>query len=64
MVFGAVLKADKTNFKNLMTYVKRLSMEWQAVFCINMAKIPAKQGIIFNDKEFLQWAKDNADLIG
>ena len=62
MVFGAVLKADKTNFKNLMTYVKRLSMEWQAVFCINMAKIPAKQVIMFNDKEFMKWYKENEDI--
>ena len=62
VVFGAVLKADKTNFKALMTYVRRLSMEWQAVFCINMAKIPSKQQIIFNDKEFLAWYKDNSDL--
>lgn len=62
-VYGAVVKATLENFDQLMTYVKRLSMEWQAVFCVTMVKTPSKQRIIFNSESFKKWADDNKELL-
>jgi hypothetical protein len=46
-----------------MEYTSRLEPEWQAVFCISLAKNPAKQGIAMRARAFSDWAVKNQDLL-
>jgi len=63
LVFGAVLRVDRNNIDQLMTYVERLAPEWQAAFCINLARDPVRQGVAFSNKSFAKWVRENEDIL-
>lgn len=63
LVFGAVQKVDKKSIAPFMEYVSRMSPEWQACFCINLAKNPSKQAIAFSSKAFADWVEQNEDIL-
>ena len=63
LVFGAVQKIDKNTITPFMQYLERFPAEWQAVFCIQCAKTPAKQAVAFNSKAFTKWVTENEDLL-
>jgi hypothetical protein len=46
-----------------MVYLERLAPEWQAAFCITIARDPAKQAIAFSNKSFAKWVLANEDII-
>ena len=62
-VFGAIARIDKDTITPFMTYLERFDAEWQAVFAINIAKTPSKQGIAFSCKAFSDWVAKNQDLL-
>ena len=63
LVFGAVARVDKQTMDPFMDYVERLGEEWQATFCISMAKNTSKQHIAFGSKRFADWVSKNQDLL-
>jgi len=63
MVFGAIAKLDTNNINPFMDYVERFEPEWQAAFCINLAKSKTKQAIAFSSKKFADWVQKNEDLL-
>ena len=63
LVFGAIHKVDKQNISPFMEYLDRLHEEWQACFCINIAKNPQKQSVAFSAKAFADWVQKNQDLL-
>ena len=63
MVFGAIAKLDTNNINPFMDYVGRFEPEWQAAFCINLAKSKTKQAIAFSSKKFADWVQKNEDLL-
>lgn len=63
LVYGAVSKVDKANFSLVMQYLRRFEPEWQATFCIAVAKHPARYAIAASDRSFRDWALDNADIL-
>lgn len=63
LVFGAIHKVDKQTMTPFMEYLERLEPEWQATFCINMAKNPEKQSVAFTSKAFADWVQKNQDLL-
>ena len=63
MVFGAIAKLDKNNITPFMEYVERFEPEWQAAFCINLAKSKTKQAVAFSSKKFADWVQKNEDLL-
>jgi hypothetical protein len=63
MVFGAIAKLDKNNITPFMEYVERFEPEWQAAFCINLAKSKTKQSVAFSSKKFADWVQKNEDLL-
>jgi len=63
LVFGAIHKCDKQNMQAFMEYLERLEPEWQATFCINMAKNPQKQSVAFSSPAFADWIQQNQDLL-
>lgn len=62
VVFGAISKVTKDTMDKFMTYLDRFESEWQAVFCINIAK-SNKQAIAFSSKKFSEWVTKNQDLL-
>lgn len=63
MVFGAIAKVDKNNIAPWMDYLERMEPEWQAAFCINVAKNPTKQSVAFASKKFADWVSKNEDIL-
>lgn len=63
MVFGAIAKVDRNNIAPWMDYLERMEPEWQAAFCINIAKNPTKQSVAFASKKFADWVSKNEDIL-
>ena len=63
LVFGAIAKMDKSSMPSFMSYLERFEAEWQATFCINMAKTPSKQQVAFSCKSFADWVAKNEDIL-
>lgn len=63
LVFGAVTKVDRNNIDQFMVYLDRMAPEWQAAFCITIARDAAKQAIAFSNKSFAKWVLANEDII-
>jgi hypothetical protein len=63
LVFGAITKIDKQNISAFMKYLDRFDAEWQACFCINIAKNPQKQSVAFSSSAFADWVQKNEDLL-
>lgn len=63
IVFGGIARITKENITPFMTYLERMSAEWQAVFAINIAKSTGKQSIAFSCKAFSDWVAKNQDLL-
>ena len=63
VVFGAIARMTKDSITPFMEYLGRFDAEWQAVFAINIAKTPSKQGIAFSCKAFSDWVAKNQDLL-
>ena len=62
IAFGAISKAAKDTIDNFMEYIERFEAEWQACFCINIAK-SSKQSVAFSSKRFSAWVAKNQDLL-
>lgn len=62
VTFGAIAKVTKDNIDKFMQYLERLEAEWQAVFCVNIAK-SNKQAVAFSSKKFSEWVTKNQDLL-
>ena len=63
VVFGAIARMTKETITPFMEYLERFDAEWQAVFAINIAKTPSKQGIAFSCTAFSAWVAKNQDLL-
>lgn len=63
LAFGAVQRVDSTTMDAFMTYLKRMSTEWQSVFCVHIAKDPKKQNVAFSSTQFANWIRENADIL-
>ena len=63
VVFGAISRVTKETIAPFMEYLERFDAEWQAVFCINIAKAVSKQSIAFSSKAFANWVAKNQDLL-
>lgn len=63
VTFGLINAVTTDSIDPIMEYISRLGEEWQAVFCINLAKNPKKQPIAFRSKAFTAWCTANADLL-
>lgn len=62
VTFGAIAKVTKDTMDKFMQYLDRFESEWQAAFCINIAK-SNKQSVAFSSKKFSEWVTKNQDLL-
>ena len=58
LVFSAISRVDKETLSKWMQYVKRMDMEWQALFATSVMKSP-KQAFCVMNGEFKDWALKN-----
>ena len=63
LVYSMIAAAERDTFSKMMRYVRRFPAEWQATFCIGMAKNPTKQSVAFSNADFSKWVADNQDLL-
>ena len=63
MVFGAVSQVDTNSLAPFMEYVERMDAEWQATFCVQIAKNPAKRDVAFKHRKFADWVVANSDIL-
>ncbi len=63
LVFSAAVRVDATNIDQFFVYLERMEAEWQAAFCVTIARDPAKQAIAFRNKSFSKWVLANEDIL-
>ena len=63
LIFNAVAAITKETIGAFMRYIERFDEEYQAAFCISVAKNPNKQAIAFTSKAFTDWTARNEDLL-
>lgn len=62
LVFGAVQRVEEQTIDGFMQYLERLDTNWEATFCLALAK-SAKQKIGFRNARYTKWLTDNQDLL-
>lgn len=62
LIFGAVQRVEADNIDAFMTYLDRFDTNWQATFCLTLAK-SAKQKVGFRNQSYTKWLADNQDLL-
>jgi hypothetical protein len=62
LIFGAVQRVDETTIDAFMQYLERFDTNWQATFCLALAK-SAKQRVGFRNASYAKWIADNQDLL-
>jgi hypothetical protein len=62
LVFGAVQRVEADTIDAVMEYVQRFDTNWQATFCLALAK-SAKQSVGFRNKSYTGWLAENQDLL-
>jgi len=63
LVFNLVTMADESNINSIFTYINRLNVEFQSVFCLQIAKNKDKQKVAFRNQMFRDWLLANEDLL-
>jgi len=62
VVYGAIAKVTKETITPFMLYLERFESEWQATFCVNIAR-SNKQAVAFSCKAFSDWVSRNEDIL-
>jgi len=62
IMLGGISWVTTDTLAPFMEYVERFPAEWQAVFCINLAK-SNKQNMAFSNRRFSEWVAKNQDLL-
>jgi hypothetical protein len=57
-IYSALARVDKASFDPWMVYCQRMAKEFQAVFCLNVVKAPARSFALAN-RSFVLWATQN-----
>ena len=59
LVFSALSRVENDTLSKWMTYLKRMDMEWQALFAKSLVSSNAKQSMAFSNSDFKTWALTN-----
>jgi len=63
LCFGLLEKVDANNLTAILTYLERIDLEWQCIFCINLARHKTKNQFAFANKAFAAWCAANQDVL-
>ena len=62
LVFSAITRVEKESLNAWLTYVRRIDLEWQALFVTSVMKSSVKQALCVANKEFRDWCVANSWL--
>jgi len=62
LVFGAIQRVEAESIDAFMSYLDRLDTQWQATFCLTLAK-SNKQHVGFRNSTYKNWLLQNQDLL-
>lgn len=63
LCFGLLEKVDANNLTAILKYFERIDLEWQCIFCINLARHKVKSQFAFSNKAFAAWCAANQDVL-
>lgn len=63
LLFNLERAVDNDTITPIMEYVSRMETEYQAIFCVTLARSKSKQAVAFRSKAFRDWATLNADIL-
>ena len=63
LCYGLLEKVDNNNLTQILTYLERIDLEWQCIFCINLAKHKTKSQFAFANAKFASWCAANQDVL-
>jgi len=63
LCYGLLEKVDNTNLTQILTYLERIDLEWQCIFCINLARHKTKSQFAFANGKFASWCAANQDVL-
>lgn len=63
LVYNMIQSTDDASINAYMDFVERLEAEWQATYCISIAKSKSKQSIAFKSQKFTKWVNGNTDIL-
>lgn len=62
LVFSAITRVERDTLAPWLEYVRRIDLEWQALFAASVMKSQVKQSICVANKEFRDWCVQNTWL--
>ena len=63
LCYGLLEKVDNNNLTQILTYLERIDLEWQCIFCINLARHKTKSQFAFANAKFASWSAANQDVL-
>ena len=62
-VYASIARITNDNLENVMKYLRRFEVEFQALFAVCLSKVESKRDICLKNKNFENWIKENIDII-
>jgi hypothetical protein len=63
LAFGLLEKVERNTLTPILKYLERVDLEWQSIFCVNLAKHKTKNHFAFENGTFAQWCATNQDIL-
>ena len=61
--YGLLEKVERATLTPIMTYLERIDLEWQSLFCVNLARHKTKSNFAFENGTFARWCATNQDIL-
>ena len=61
--YGLLEKVEKATLTPIMRYLERIDLEWQTIFCVNLARHKTKNNFAFENGAFARWCATNQDIL-
>lgn len=63
LAFGLLEKVERATLTPILKYMERVDLEWQSIFCVNLARHKTKSMFAFENGAFAQWCATNQDIL-
>ncbi len=61
--YGLLEKVERATLTAIMRYLERIDLEWQSLFCVNLARHKTKNNFAFENGAFAKWCATNQDIL-
>jgi hypothetical protein len=63
LAFGLLERVEKHTLTPILKYLERVDLEWQSIFCVNLARHKTKANFAFENGTFANWCATNQDIL-